>query len=354
MLRFPTFLICLFLTSNLFGQGQIRTESTLGVEDLVREVFIKSGCRNVENISALGSEELGIGEFENGENIIGLSDGIILSTGDIFLAPGPNNNNEAGFAFNIISEDLDLNQLATSTLYDATGIEFDFIPLGNRVNFRYVFASEEYCEFVGTEFNDVFGFFVSGPGINGVFDNNAINIATLAVTGDPVAINSVNHLQNSNFYVNNATNINTDNCGITSSAAAPAFIEYDGFTTPLSATIGVIPCETYRIRLIIGDVGDGILDSAVFLESNSFDLGAPTLVRAQVPGSDEPVAFESCVNGEFIFERGSMTLINQDIVVEYSISPESEAINGVDFEEIPMSITIPAGQNSVSLPINII
>ena len=112
--------------------------------------------------------------------------------------------------------------------------------------------------------------------------------------------------------------------------------------------------RTYRIRLVIGDVGDPILDSAVFLGGNSFDIGAPVLVTAQVPGSTEPIAFENCVDGEFVFQRSGVSLFNQDEIIEFSISPDSEAINGVDFEEIPLSVTIPAGQLSVTLPINII
>ena len=161
------------------AQVGIQTENNLGVEDLVKNVFIKGNCKNVSNITAIGNETLSIGQFENGEDILKINDGIILSTGTIDLAQGPNIDNEAGFSFDVESNDLDLSQLATSTIFDATGIEFDFVPIGDKVTFRYVFASDEYCEFVGTSFNDVFGFFVSGPGINGPFDNNAINVATI-------------------------------------------------------------------------------------------------------------------------------------------------------------------------------
>ena len=44
------------------------------------------------------------------------------------------------------------------------------------VRIDYVFGSEEYLEFVGTSFNDVFAFWVSGPGIP-----DPVNIATIPV-----------------------------------------------------------------------------------------------------------------------------------------------------------------------------
>ena len=355
MSRFFTFLSFLFLTSNIHAQEEgIQTENNLGVEELVKNVFIKGNCRNVSNITAIGSETLSIGQFQNGADIINIKDGIILSTGDIDLAQGPNLNSDASYAFNITSDDPDLDELATNNLFDATGIEFDFVPLDNKITFRYVFASEEYCEFVGTNFNDVFGFFVSGPGINGTFDNNAINVATLALTNEDVSINTVNHLTNEDFYIDNVTNLDAENCMITSDPAAEDLIEYDGFTVALTASFQVIPCETYHIRLIIGDVGDANLDSAVFLETNSFDLGEGVNVQAEVPGTDEPIAYERCVDGQFVFTRNDLTNLNEDYTITYSISPESEAINGVDFVEIPMSITIPAGETFVILPITIL
>ena len=358
MLKLSALLCCLcFLSNQMLAQEGIQTENNLGVEDLVKNVFIKGNCKNVSNITAIGNETLSIGQFENGEDILKINDGIILSTGTIDLAQGPNIDNEAGFSFDVESNDLDLSQLATSTIFDATGIEFDFVPIGDKVTFRYVFASEEYCEFVGTSFNDVFGFFVSGPGINGPFDNNAINVATITTlsgTNANVSINSINHLSNETFYVSNITTTDAQNCQIIFVPMFQDFIEYDGFTIALTASFQVIPCETYHIRLVLGDVGDAILDSSVFLETNSFDLGEQVSVRAEVPGSDDPIAYENCANGQFVFTRNLLSSINQDLTVEFNIDPNSEAINGVDFLEIPSSITIPAGDTSFILPIVVI
>ena len=357
MFKFFKLIGCLCLSLNLPAQEGIQTENDLGVEDLVKNVFIKGNCKNVSNITAIGNEERSIGQFSKGANIINVSDGIILSTGDIGLANGPNIDNESGFPFEERSNDPDLSQLATGDLFDVTGIEFDFVPFGDRVSFRYVFASEEYCEFVGTSFNDVFGFFVSGPGINGTFDNNAINVAgitNLSGVNENVSINTINHLENETFYVSNITTTDAQNCEIAYHPTFQELIEYDGFTIALTASFQVIPCETYHIRLVLGDVGDANLDSAVFLEAKSFDLGEKVNIRAEVPGSDESVAYENCVDGQFVFTRSPSSNINEDCTVKYSISPDSEATPGVDFLDIPLTVTIPAGEMNFILPITVI
>ncbi len=339
------------------GQEGVQTENNLNVEELVKNVFIKGNCRNVNNITSIGNEDISMGQFNNGATAININDGIILSTGDIGLAAGPNLQIDASYPFFDESTDPDLSQLASGSLFDVTGIEFDFVPIDDKITFRYVFASEEYCEFVGTQFNDVFGFFVSGPGINGTFDNNAINVANiinLSGINETVSINTINHLTNQNFYVNNITTTDAQNCEIPYNPMFQEFIEYDGFTIALTASFSVVPCETYHIRLVIADVGDANLDSAVFLESKSFDLGEKVTIRAEVPNSTEPIAYEDCVDGEFVFTRNASSNINESCTIEYTISSESEAINGVDFVEIPMSVTIPAGAESFILPITVI
>ena len=331
----------------------IETAFMFTSEELIIDHFIKGSCQNVANIQSIGNE-LGIGYFSNGEDVLGFSNGIIISTGNIEDAVGPNNDIGTTSSFDNIIGDVDLDVFSTSVVIDATGIEFDFIPFFNQVTFKYVFASEEYCEFVGSIFNDNFGFFVSGPGINGDFFDDAINVATLPNSGDYVSINTVNHISNASFYIKNELEADATQCGIPSAGNYLNEIEFDGFTTPLKATIDVIPCETYHIRLVVGDVGDDKLDSAVFLEAKSFDLGGEVNVIAKSEGSNEPIAYENCRNGEFVFTRGVSTNINQPLQVDFTISPISEAIENVDFAALPTFITIPANQNTFVLPVNIL
>jgi len=64
----------------------------------------------------------------------------------------------------------DLSVLAAGfQTFDASILEFDFIPQSDTLKFNYIFGSEEYPEYVNSGYNDVFGFFISGPGIAGPF-----------------------------------------------------------------------------------------------------------------------------------------------------------------------------------------
>ncbi len=304
------------------------------------------------NIKAIGNK-LSVGHFIGGSNIFGFDEGVILSSGNIKLAEGPNKSVEASATFADNGGDPDVDKLAFDEVYDVAGIEFDFIPIGETVTFRYVFASEEYCEFVGSIFNDVFGFFVSGPGINGPFQNGAVNVALLPGTSQYVAINSVNFEKNAAYYMKNELPEDANRCGIPFGAPFRDLIEYDGFTIPLWATLNVIPCETYHIRLLVSDVGDDKLDSGVFLEAKSFNIGSNLFIRAEAEGSNQPVLIEGCRDGRFVFVRPQGGL-DEPLTVDFSISDASTAENGVDFDPIPGAVVIPAGETSAVLPVQLI
>jgi gliding motility-associated-like protein len=279
------------------------------------------------------------GTFNGTSSNIGINSGVIITTGHINVAPGPNNNGGATFSNNGPSIP-ELQTLAQSTTYDGAILEFDFVPQSNFISFRYVFASEEYNEYVCSEFNDAFAFFITGPGITG-----AENLAVVPATTTPVTINTINNgsvgslgsianspcvLSNSGYFVGN--NLNT--------------VQYDGFTTVLTAQRNVIPCQTYHIRLMIADGADDIFDSAVFLEENSFSADTYTLSVSTLFGDSS--IYEGCTNAQVTFSRPNPdpTPLN----ITYSVSGTATA--GVDYNSLPGSITIPAGQSSIVLDIN--
>ncbi len=344
------FQLCLYPLKAQINGGILQTEVNNDAINLVNDIFIKGTCKNISNIESSGAPE-SIGVFQNGGDIIGFSDGIILSTGDVKSAEGPNNFIETTTQFNRPSEDRHLMEIATHELFDVTVLEFDFVPIESEVTFQYVFASEEYCEFVGTIFNDVFGFFVSGPGINGPFADGAVNVARLPNSQEFVSINTVNHRTNQNIYVKNELRDDVGNCDIIFNPSQPLTIEFDGFTIPLLARIRVIPCETYHIRLIVGDVGDDKLDSAVFLRSKSFDLGESATVKTIIPNRTDTVAYENCIDGQFVFTRPNGNFNLRPLEVNFEIDESSTALEGIDFATIPRSVTIPAGQDTVVLSI---
>lgn len=370
--RLPLFLVVLIISNlasppNGFYQLQAQSYTGILTEDgyeprtLVQDVLLSDGCFQIIEPSISGSGHMGT--FFRGESSIRMSEGIILSTGDIRNAHGPNDeyNTKWQKSFNPKTPDADLDGLLPSAkIYDKTTLEFDFIATGNTVQFRYVFASDEYCEYAGSKFNDVFGFFISGPGINGPFSNNADNIALIPGTSDYVSINTVNHYSNETYYTPNVLPrwisdiANHDPaCNDHPAPVALSEIEYDGFTSILTATAQVQPCEQYHIKLVIADIQDDDYDSAVFLEAKSFTAGNAVQVRTIVDGVTNDAIQEGCSNGGFLFERAAGQDMSTDETITFTFAPNNTATVGDDFTNISTTITIPAGQPSIELPVEV-
>jgi gliding motility-associated-like protein len=329
-----------------------------GIEELVRDVLIGGDCFDVHNVQAIGPDG-GRGVFSNGMESIGIQEGVVLSTGNLRNIEGPNVASDRGNSLAGGGDD-DLQSLTGTQVFDVVGIQFDFIPTSETATFRYVFASEEYCEFVGQGFNDVFGFFVSGPGISGDFENNAVNIALIPGTDDYVSIDNVNREFNSAFYFDNTPQgqeqlQNEGVCGplLNQDGIAIELVEFDGFTAVFEAVVDVIPCEVYTIKMVVGDAVDPLYDSAVFLEAGSFDAGASARMDSEVQGTDGNVVYDNCHKGGFIISRVG-TDNSEPVVVNLQFSDQSSAEPGVDFEPLPDSLIIPANVDSIFVPLNIL
>jgi hypothetical protein len=308
---------------------------------LIRDILIGGNCFDLSGMSMVGNA----GSFTNGQTNVGFAEGVIIATGDIGNAVGPNNQDNASGGGGVPG-DGDLATIASAGLFDVSKLEFDFTPTQTPIIFEYVFASEEYCEYVGTPFNDVFGFFISGPGIPG----GTRNLATIGAV--PITINTVNHLTNSGFYVNNLPATSSNLCGqLPSASPATQELQYDGFTRRFAAVANVIPCSTYHIKLAIGDVNDGIFDSAVFLKAGSFDAGGNASVEWLVNGDPGEEVFEGCGTVQLRFERvggNPLIPINVPFVVSGTATP------GLDYSPIPPAVVIPSGQDFVIINVNIL
>ncbi|MBK8846197.1 MAG: choice-of-anchor L domain-containing protein [Bacteroidetes bacterium] len=214
----------------------------------------------ISNVTYTGAAN-GKGTFTATNTNLGMTSGITLSSGNAVQT-----GNAAVFASESTggqnSGDPDLDNIVNpQQTYDAAILEFDFSVASDSVQFRFVFGSEEYNDYVNTSFNDVFGFFISGPGIVG---NK--NIAIIPNTLIPVSINSVN---NGGPYPGVSSGPCT-NCGFFVDNVGGGTMYLDAFTTVLQAKSAVYPCETYHIKLAVADVTDHILNSAVFIEGGSF------------------------------------------------------------------------------------
>ena len=318
--------------------------------NLVNQYFLGDGIE-VLNVSYTGDPQA-IGYFKIGTQDVGMYDGIIMTTGQAALAPVANNT-ATGTGFNNSGgADPDLTNIAGTNTFDAAIYTIDFIPSSDTLRFNYVFASEEYTDFV-CSFNDVFGFFISGPGITGPYQNMAENIALIPGTATPVSVGTVNGgvaagstppciLTNTQYYVDNQF------VSAASGAQSNHQVIYDGFTTVLTATAVVQPCSTYRIKIAIADAIDGIYDSAVFLEANSFGTNGLN-VTSQTPSLTNSIA-EGCQPAIINFELDNPA----DNTYQLNYTLGGSAVYGVDYDSIPLSATIAQGQTSFQLPIHAI
>lgn len=318
--------------SAMVMQG-IDPQTGTDAETLIIETMLGDFCLDVQNVNEQGGPD-GYGLFYNGESSIGIEFGIMLASGNITVAEGPNTAT-GSTTTNGGGSDPDLVSIAGAGINDCAILEFDFVPDEDFISFNYVFASEEYCDYVGSSFNDAFGFFLSGPGISGPYANGAINIATLP-NGTDVTINNINWTSNSQYYVSNVpTNQSGGNCTAAEVAAPPAAeneIEFDGFTTVLTASSPVIACETYHIKLAIGDAGDSAFDSAVFIEGNSFISGEsqPKITFDVVYEGDDETMKEGCENAYIAFRKWGFT--NLDVVFDVIVlTDESTATEDLDY-----------------------
>lgn len=186
--------------------------------------------------------------FADPAGSVGISEGVVLSSGEVAEVVGPNDsggNTSGSFSG---AGDPDLDALVGGTTRDAAVLNMTFIPTGSDLQINYVFASEEYQEFVNSSFNDVFGFFVNGT--------NCATVAEADGTTLPVSINAINHLKNTQIYVDNPSGSNAYDT------------QFDGFTQVLTCFATVMPGVPNTLKLALADTSDSILDSAVFLETS--------------------------------------------------------------------------------------
>jgi hypothetical protein len=120
------------------------------------------------------------GTFAGGGGIAGFDDGLVLSSGRVASVVGPNDT-RAKSATHGTPGDWELTALAGFKTLDAASLAFDFVPDADRVFIRYVFGSEEYNEYVNSQYNDVFAFFVNGENCAVVEDPDDPDSMILAV-----------------------------------------------------------------------------------------------------------------------------------------------------------------------------
>lgn len=271
-----------FLFLSTANAQYINVSENLTDTQLVQNVLVANSCANVSNVIVSNAYDFGDGKsygyFNSNGSGFPFDEGIILTTGKATSAIGPNGG--------IISEgpsswsgDTDLEvALGVNNSINATVLEFDFLPLGNKISFDYIFASEQYLTNPSANqcnFTDGFVFLLKRANSNESYQN----LAVIPNTNIPVRVNTVRGQGTL--------------CPPANEQYFDAFNGYDhptnynGQTVALTAQADVIPNELYHIKLVVADQGNNLYDSAIFLGGGSFriekNLGPDRLLSNGTP-----------------------------------------------------------------------
>lgn len=317
--------ICLILFCAGNCSAQLIIQKNTNLNALVKNTLIGNGVF-IKSLTVNGTEN-SISYFDANNTNLGINKGILISTGDVYNAIGPNNLANAGNSNNLGNSSF-LLSLATDSMYDASTISIRFIPSADTTTFNFVFASEEYPEFVGSKFNDVFGFFVNGIGYN-----NYQNVAFLPGTTTPISINTVNSSTNAAYYRDNS--LSND-------------IQYDGFTVPIKIKIKTVPCTPYTLIIVISDVKDFLYDSGIFLEEGSLQsaLDAGAYLNLENFKKDKKSLIEGCDSAIMTLNRyGDLTS-----PASFEITYAGSATQNVDYIA-PNTVDFAANQSTRAITI---
>ena len=279
-----------------------------------------------------------IGSFTNtggAATQLGINGGVILSTGYVEKTKAGLNPSDDMWGNNQPAEsDPDLVILAGNTIHDKSILQFDFVPQTDVVTFRYVFGSIEFDGFCGS-INDAFGLFLSGPGISGGlgFANDAVNIALLPNSTNYVTIFNICAADQGNLGngVYSWWNVKKD------------FFSFNRLTYVFSATYTVVCNQTYHMKFAIGDASDGVLDSGVFLEQNSFSSNNVTSTTSFSNPLTGQLLVEGCSNASLVYSIPQAA--TTDLTIDLAIHPSGTATQAdILPNPFPLHATILAGQ----------
>ena len=251
----PKTLLILFL--NMFAIpcfAQLEINELQNIKDahaLVKKNFLGDGIKLIK-VNYKGNKEA-IGNFIDHKQTTGFSKGLVISTGRVEMIAGSNSRPNAGANFGdhfFSDEDL----LTKTSQCDGAVLEIEFIPEGDSLCFSYIFGSEEYPEFVGKEFNDMFQLLLQPL----FFKVKPKNLALLP-NKKMININNINHLKSSELYIDNST----------PASNLYQFIEFDGLTKRLYAGARVAKGKPYKLKIMVVDLQDCEYDSGVLLEAYS-------------------------------------------------------------------------------------
>ena len=333
---------CLLLLTFGFFQfslvAQVQVESGLTIEDYVNNVLLGNGVQASNITYSGGSNQLGM--LTGAEDSFSIATGLVMSSDAAENLGCPDNFTQCTGCLGMGNSDPDLLAVANSvppligesfsvsSVNDVSTLEFDFTASGDSIRFNYAFGSDEYDTWINTQYNDVFAFFLSGPGINGTysspaeFPDGAVNIAVVPDTDPalPITVSSVNSSLNSEYYINNQSGQG---------------ICINGYTTSFTAEYAVQCGETYHIKLAIADGSDTALESVVVIEQGSFESNviAEIDLGTDIGGPDTNTIYEQCGEASITIERPLDSPLEQPQTIQITYD-NGEALNGVDYGQL--------------------
>ncbi|MFY0604385.1 MAG: T9SS type B sorting domain-containing protein [Flavobacteriaceae bacterium] len=258
----------MLLVVAIFSQtisGQTVSVNTTGnTPTQLVDMLMAGSCSVRSNINI--SSPQSVGYFNGNSSSFPISEGIIIRSGNAANTQGPYTGQDLSSNVST-SSDPDLQEISNnsgqiSTITDVAFLEFDFVPNGTQFSFNFLFASNEYGEWQ-CGFSDVFAFLLTD-----LTTGETINLAVVPGTTTPISVKDIR--DNANNLSCNSVNeelfstYNVNNPGAST-------INMRGHTVVMNASAIVNPTRLYKIRLVIGDYNDSDFDSAVFIESGSFN-----------------------------------------------------------------------------------
>ena len=216
------------------------------------------------------------GTYSNGDSISeGVTpgdSGVILSTGrtsNFTKSSGSTNTNTSNSTSTNtsgVNNNSAFNAAAGTSTYDASFMDVEFIPDGDTLTLQFVFASEEYPEYVNSLYQDFIGVWVNGQQVDLAVGDGDI---------DPLNINGGN---NESLFISNLNDeYNT---------------EMDGFTATMTLKMNVNVGEVNTLRIGIADVTDSSYDSTLLIAGDS----AQTAFIAQDDAVDVAPGFSKTID----------------------------------------------------------
>ncbi len=361
--KFAAIPIILMVLLSVQSTAQLALDTTVTALELANEI-VGPGV-TVSNVT-LNSPSMGAGIFSNGNTTsIGMSNGILLTTGDAYDAIGPNVAGNTSKDKPDFTDDTDIDALTTYSIKDQCILEFDFVAQSNQILVQYVFASEEYNEWVCTQYNDLFGFFVSGPNPGGG-NYSGTNVALVPGTALPVSINTINNgtagsngnssicesLSYSNYYVYNQNG---------------ATIGYDGYTVLLTGMIAIVPGQTYHFKFAIADISDGLWDSGIFIRADSFSIfncqagnisfaATPVVMCSEdnvadiIDANTSSIAPSDTYNFILTNSSGQILAVNQTGVFDLALfGVGTFSVYGISYDGIVNNLTVGSNISAISV-----